>query len=226
MDRVQKLLSNYGYCSRRRAEELIEQGKVKVNNKTVSLGDKATEKDEISVEGVVVSKPKKIYLAFNKPIGCVTALRDAQYPTIMKYIRIKERVFPVGRLDYNTSGLLILTNDGDFANHIMHPRYKINKTYCVELSKPIQDSDIKKIERGVVLEDGRTSPAQINKISKNKVEINIHEGRNRIVRRIFKSLKYGVKSLERVAIGNLRLGNLEPKKYRELSDKEQKNIIS
>ena len=128
MHRVQKLLSNYGYCSRRKAEELIELGEVKVNGKVISLGDKATENDEITVNGRIVKAPKRIYLIFHKPTRCVTALEDKYHKTIFEYINLKERVFPIGRLDYNTSGLLLLTNDGDFANRIMHPRYEVKKT--------------------------------------------------------------------------------------------------
>ena len=117
MDRVQKLLSNYGYCSRRKAEELIDAGKVKVNGEVISLGDKASLDDEISVNGKVVKGDRKVYLIFNKPPGCVTAVKDEHDKTIMDYIRVKERVFPVGRLDKNSTGILLLTNDGEFANN-------------------------------------------------------------------------------------------------------------
>jgi len=218
--RVQKLLSNYGYCSRRNAEELIEEGRVKVNGKVISLGDKATDDDKIEVDGHAVNKEKKIYLVFNKPVGCVTAFQDKKYKTIMKYIKIKERVFPIGRLDYNTSGLLLLTNDGDFANKIMHPRYEIEKTYLVELNKPVDDTSISRIEKGVYLEDGKTKPAKIKKIEPNKVEIIIHEGKNRIVRRIFHSLGYAIKTLERIKVGSLNLGTLKSGEYRELTKSE------
>ena len=124
MHRVQKLLSNYGYCSRRKAEEIIKQGRVRVNDKLITIGDKASEEDKIYVDDKLVEKEKKVYLMFNKPVKCVTALNDNKFKTVMDYIKIKERVFPIGRLDYLTSGLLLLTNDGDFANKIMHPRYK------------------------------------------------------------------------------------------------------
>ena len=196
MHRVQKLLSNYGYCSRRKAEELIKQGKVSVNKKVISIGDKASEKDDIYVDDKLVKKEKKIYLKFNKPLNCVTALKDKNYKTIMDYIDIKERVFPIGRLDYDTTGLLLLTNDGDFANKIMHPRYEINKTYLVNIDKPIKKEDIKQIEKGIKLKDGITSPSKIKVLNPKKLEITIHEGKNRIVRRIFNKLELCVKDWE------------------------------
>ena len=225
MDRVQKLLSNYGHCSRRKAEELIKEGRVKVNGKTISIGDKASEEDEISVDDMAVKKEEKVYLMFNKPIGCVTALRDERYKTVMDYIKIKERVFPIGRLDYNTSGLLLLTNDGDFANNIMHPRYEIKKTYLAEINRPINSKFISMIEKGVVLDDGRTSLAKVKKHNPQLIEITIHEGKNRIIRRILNKLGFGVKSLERIRIGKLSMGGLEQKKYVNLSIEELDNIF-
>ncbi len=216
MHRVQKLLSNFGYCSRRKAEELIKEGRVKVNGEVISIGDKAEESDKISVDGKLIQRQNKVYLMFNKPVGCVTALSDARYKTVMDYIDVKERVFPIGRLDYNTSGLLLLTNDGDFANKVMHPRYEIKKTYLVKLSKDISANQIKIIEKGVKLDDGKTSPAKVRKLGGNVLEIIIHEGRNRIIRRVFEELDIGVVFLERIRIGNLELGNLKKGEYKVL----------
>ncbi len=213
MHRVQKLIGNSGFCSRRKAEELIKDGIVKVNGKTISIGDKATDEDIITVNGKLLFKPEKKYIMFNKPVGCVTALTDPDYKTVMDYIHVPERVFPVGRLDFNTSGLLILTNDGDFANKIMHPRYEINKTYKVVIHEALSKKDQARIQAGVKLEDGKTSPAKINILSENIVEITLHEGKNRIVRRIFNSLGYGIRSIHRIKIGKLELKELEPGKY-------------
>ena len=220
MHRVQKLLSNYGYCSRRKAEELIKEGKVKVNNKVISIGDKASEKDKIFVNEKLVKKQRDVYLAFNKPVGCVTALSDKHHKTIMDYIKIKERIFPIGRLDYNTSGLLLLTNDGSFANKVMHPRYEINKSYLVSLDKPISESKINQIVKGVKLEDGKTSPANVKMRKSNLIEITIHEGKNRIIRRMLKKLGIKITSLERIKIGNLSINKLSPGKYEHLTKAE------
>ncbi len=225
MHRVQKLLSNYGYCSRRKAEELIIQGRVKVNSKLITIGDKASEDDKIYVDNKLVNKENKVYMIFNKPVGCVTALKDPHYKTIMHYINIKERVFPIGRLDFNTSGLLILTNDGDFANKIMHPRYEIKKTYRVEVNIPITEDSIRNIEKGIFLEDGKTSPAKVKKKLQRVIEITIHEGKNRIIRRMMKKLRYNVRYLERIKIGNLGLNGLKPGKYRILDNKEKDSIF-
>ncbi len=220
MDRVQKLLANWGYCSRRKAEELIKQGRVSVNGKTITIGDQAGENDRISVDGKGVAKPKKIYLMFNKPTGCVTALKDPYKKTIMEYIKLRERVFPVGRLDFNTSGLLLLTNDGSFANQVMHPRYEVKKTYRVEINRPLTPEDRKSIEEGIMLGDNPTSRAEVRITSGSIVEISIHEGRNRIIRRMMKKLGYLVLSLSRVSVGGLTIGNLQPGKYRNLTPKE------
>tara|TARA_Y100000310_G_C20556922_1_gene751039 strand:+ start:440 stop:1120 length:681 start_codon:yes stop_codon:yes gene_type:complete len=225
MHRVQKLLSNYGYCSRRKAEKLIEEGRVKVNNKIISLGDKASDEDRITVDNKIVRQQKKVYLMFNKPTGCVTALRDEQYKTVMDYINIKERIFPIGRLDYNTTGLLLLTNDGDFANKIMHPSHEIKKTYLVEIQKPITNKLIKILESGVELDDGRTSPAKIKKLEPTILEITIHEGRNRIIRRMFKEFEFKVLSLERIRIGRLSLGGLKQGRYNVLTEKNRKKVF-
>ena len=224
MHRVQKLLSNYGYCSRRKGEELIEQGRVQVNGKIISLGDKATESDEIKVDGKIISSEKKIYLMFHKPINCVTALTDSRYKTVIDYINLKERIFPVGRLDYKTSGLLLLTNDGDFANNIMHPRYEIKKTYLVRLERELTSNEINQLKKGVELTDGKTRPARVLAHG-TEVEITIHEGKNRIVRRMFDVLKIKVLSLKRIKVGKLSLGDLKSGKYKILSEKQKKLIF-
>lgn len=224
-ERVQKILSNRGYCSRRKAEELIKEGRVKVNGKVISIGDQASRQDKIEVSGEKVTESKKIYLMFNKPKKCVTALTDKHHKTIMSYIEIEERVFPVGRLDYDTTGLLLLTNDGDFANKVMHPRNEVRKTYWVKLNNPIREEEIKKIRSGVMLRDGKTWPASVKKFDRTFLEVTIHEGRNQIVKRMFRKLGFRVKELKRVGIGRLKLGRLKSGEYRELSERERKIIF-
>lgn len=225
MERVQKILSNRGYCSRRKAEELIKQGRVKINNKVISIGDQATNKDKITVDDEPIDRPRRVYLLFNKPTGCVTALRDKQHKTVIDYIDIKERVFPIGRLDYDTSGLLLLTNDGDFANRVMHPRNEVKKTYQVKLNIPIRDQQIKELCLGIRLRDGKTRPAKVKKYDRKFLEVTIHEGKNQIIKRMFRKLGFRVKSLKRVAIGRLTLGKLKPGDYKELTKKELEKVF-
>ena len=226
MHRVQKLLNNYGYCSRRRAEELIKQGRITVNDKVISIGDKASRDDKICVDGRLIREQEKIYLVFNKPSGCVTALRDKRFKTVMDYIKLKQRVFPIGRLDYNTSGLLLLTNDGDFANDIMHPRNEINKTYLVRINRPINEREIALIKTGVVLEDGKTGLVKVKRHNPTLLEITIHEGKNRIVRRIFEKFGFKVTFLKRIRIGNLGIEGLRPGKYRPLTKRDKDKIFT
>ena len=223
--RVQKLLSNYGYCARRKAEDLIEQGRVKVNGQLVFLGESAMEKDLITVDDKPVEPQNKVYLLFHKPLGCVTAASDDIFDTVLDYINIKERVFPVGRLDYNTSGLLILTNDGDFANQVAHPRHETYKTYLARIKQSITKEEVQQIEKGVRLRDGWTSPAKVKLRSRQFLEITIHEGRNRIVRRILEHFRFKIISLQRIKIGKLSLGPLKPGKYRYLKEHELDKIF-
>ncbi|NQV91119.1 rRNA pseudouridine synthase [Candidatus Woesearchaeota archaeon] len=226
LHRVQKLMSNNGYCSRRKAEEIIQEGRVKVNGKPITIGDKATENDVITVDNKPIGKDRKVYYMLNKPTKCVTALTDEKYETVMEHIKVKERVFPVGRLDYFTSGLLLFTNDGDFANKIMHPSHEINKSYVVKMDKPLGEQDKKSFQKGIKLEDGRTSPARIKILGPQMVEITIHEGKNRIVRRMFEALGFKLLFLERVKIGKLDLGSLPTGKFKVLSKREIDLIFS
>ncbi len=227
LHRVQKILSNRGYCSRRKAEQLIEDGKVKVNGKIITIGDKARETDKITVNNKEVKPQRRIYLMFHKPLYCVTALHDLQHKTVMDYIKIKERVFPVGRLDYNSSGLLLLTNDGDFANQIMHPRNEIKKTYLVRTDRPLSDPAKKKLEAGVTLEDGsKVRPAKISMLAPKIFEVTIHEGKNRIIRRMLQAVDYKVRELKRIRVGHLGLGTLKLGRYRTLTKKDLDRLFS
>ena len=220
MQRVQKLLSNWGHCSRRDAEKLIEQGRVWVNGKIITIGDQADVKDDIRVDGERVRKPKRMYVKMYKPIGCITAMKDPQKRTVMDIVRLPERVFPVGRLDFNTSGLLLLTNDGDYANRVMHPRHEVKKTYAVKLNKPTTKWMIQELEKGIELRDGKTAPAKVKRVGPTKILITIHEGKNKIVRRMLRKLDYIVVQLERRKIGGLDLKGLKPGEYKIITQKE------
>jgi 23S rRNA pseudouridine2605 synthase len=223
--RVQKLLSNYGYCSRRKAEDLIDQGQVKVNGEVITLGDKATVDDEITVNGKIIKGERKVYLVFNKPPGCVTAVTDDHDKTIMDYIKVKERVFPVGRLDKNSTGILLLTNDGDFANKIMHPSFEVTKTYEAQIDHSFNERDRRALERGILLDDGKTAPAKVKVLAPDLVSIKIHEGKNRIIRRMLKKLGYKTFYLHRAKIGKLGIGDLRPGKFRHLTPKDKEIIF-
>ncbi|MFQ5621633.1 MAG: pseudouridine synthase [Candidatus Nanoarchaeia archaeon] len=227
MHRVQKIIANAGYCSRRKAEELIEQDKVQVNGETITIGDKADpEKDKITIDGKQLRMPKRRYIVFHKPRGYLTTLDDPKNrKTIFHFIKTKERLIPIGRLDMNTAGLILLTNDGDFANRIMHPRYEVEKTYQAELDKPLTPPDHARLERGVTIEGQRTWPAMVQKHGKNTYHITIHEGKNRIIRKMMRKLKYKVLNLKRVAISNLTLKGLPEGKWRDLTRKEKKDLM-
>jgi 23S rRNA pseudouridine2605 synthase len=228
LHRVQKIIASSGHCSRRNAEELIERGKVKVNGKTITIGDKATYEDIIMVNNKRVKQQKKHYYVLNKPVGCVTTCYDPKMkntifalPNVIELkAEIKTRLYPVGRLDKNTSGVLILTNDGDFANIIMHPRYETDKTYMVGLFEPIIKREIQRIRLGVMVDKKKTWPAKAQRIAPNVLRLTIHEGRNRIVRKMFKAIGHRVVALERVAIGNVKLGDMKDGEVREMTKAE------
>ena len=228
--RVQKIIANAGITSRRKAEELIAQDRVTVNGKKITLGDKADPfKDKIHIDGKLVKLKRKLYFMFNKPPDCLTTLKDPKgRKTIFHYIKEKERLIPIGRLDFKTSGLLLLTNDGDFANKIMHPRYEVNKNYVVTLNKGIGKEGLDSLRRGVLLEDGRTKPVSARTLTPDKkvISIKIHEGKNRVVRRMLEALGFRVIELRRTAIGDLLLGSLEMGRYRKLVPQEIRMLSS
>jgi len=227
-ERIQKIIAKCGIASRRKAEEMILEGLVRVNGVPATLGMKADlEKDHIKVRGKLIGAVQnKVYLAFNKPVQCLTATNDEEgRPTVMDYLRrIKTQVFPVGRLDFNSEGLLILTNDGELANAILHPKNKIPKTYRVKVDGFPDSQDIMKLERGILLDDGVTAPAKVRLVKKLKanswMDIIIYEGRKRQVRRMFERIGHSVSKLVRLRINGLALGDLKPGEYRYLTPEE------
>ena len=205
-ERIQKIMAQAGIASRRKCEELIKKGLVKVNGRTAKLGDKADlSKDQVKVRGKPIKKEKRVYILLNKPRKVLCSVKDKfGKKTVIDLIGCKEKIFPVGRLDFDSEGLMILTNDGDFANRIIHPRYNIKKSYKVFLDKTIQENDIRSIRDGVKIDDRKVNVFDLRKLGQ-EVEMSIHEGRKHIIKRLFGSLGYKVVGLKRTAIGGLKL---------------------
>lgn len=226
-ERVQKLIAASGLCSRRKADEFITEGRVSVNGERTKIGDCAEAKDKILVDGKALPKSRGIYIALHKPKETLTTLVDPKKrKTVIDVIGIKERIIPIGRLDYMTEGLLILTNDGEFANLLMHPRYGIEKEYHIRLDKPLDPADHEKIHKGVDCEKYVSAPAQVTRIglSGRLVSVRVHEGKNRLVRNIFNALGYKVYMLKRVKVGTLELGDLKEGEWRNLTGSEIKEL--
>lgn len=234
MERLQKVLANSGVASRRKSEELIRQGKVKVNGKVVTeMGFKVSPSSLIEVNNVKIQQEDKVYFLLNKPRGVVTTSSDEHgRKTVVDLINSDKRIYPVGRLDYDTTGLIILTNDGEFTNNIIHPKNEINKTYVAKINGILTISDIMALKRGVNLEDGKTSPAKVkvrkidNKTKTSIIELTIHEGRNHQVKRMFESLGYEVLKLKREKIAFLTLKGLNSGDYRTLTPKEVNQLYA
>ena len=231
-ERLQKIISKCGITSRRKAEEMILEGLVTVNGRPAVIGMKADiEKDHIKVKGKLLnSVGSKVYMIFNKPVQCITALYDNEgRPTVKDFLkRVKARVFPVGRLDYNSEGLLILTNDGDLANSILQPTSKIPKTYRVKIDGFLEEKAMQQLEKGIRLEDGMTAPAKVRTIKRLKanswIDITIYEGKKRQVRRMLDRVGHPVSKLVRIRINGFSLGNLKPGEYRYLTSDEVEKL--
>lgn len=234
MERLQKVLAAAGVGSRRKCEQIIQEGRVQVNGETVTeLGTKVNpESDAITVDGRPILSESKVYLIFHKPKGCITSVSDpAGRKTVMDFLKdVKERVYPVGRLDYETEGLLLLTNDGEFANQLTHPKFHVPKTYHATVKGVPHGSVLEQLARGVMLDDGMTAPAEVeyHDVSSDQKEsvisLTIHEGRNRQVRRMFEVVRHPVVRLKRVQFGPLFLHGLPRSKYRYLTAEEVKEL--
>ena len=227
---LNKFIAHCGVCSRRDAAELVKDGKVKVNNESIiEPGHKVSAGDEIKVNGKRVFLAKNlIYVLLNKPKDYITTTDDPQKrKTVLDLVRIKERLYPVGRLDRNTSGVLLLTNDGELSQKLTHPSHEVKKIYHVTLNRPLEKKDFDQVLQGVTLDDG---PASVDVLAyadvkdKTQLGIEIHSGRNRIVRRIFEHLGYDVKNLDRVMFAGLTKKNVERGKWRFLSEKEVRDL--
>ncbi|GAB4485460.1 MAG: pseudouridine synthase [Thermodesulfovibrionales bacterium] len=226
--RLQKIIAEMGIASRRKAEELILEGRVTVNGKVAEIGMKADPgRDHIKVNGRLLTKPeKKVYYIFYKPRGVVTSLSDPQgRPSVRDFLgKIRERVFPVGRLDYDSEGMLILTNDGDLAQAILHPSKKVPKTYLVKIKGVLEEEDMAKLRAGVKIEGGRTAPAKVKKVRRSEanswIEMTIYEGRKRQIRRMIESCGHSVIRLMRIRINGLEMGHMEPGALRKITGQE------
>ncbi len=233
MIRINKYLSAAGVSSRREADRLIEQGRVKVNGKIVhTLGSKIDEnKDRIEVDGKTVEGTQgKIYMLLNKPPEFLVTLKDPfQRPTIMDFLpKLKTRIFPVGRLDFDSEGLLLMTNDGELTNRLIHPRYEIKKNYLVKIQGHPEKIQISRLERGIYIDGKKTAPAKIFLISsspkRSLFKVELHEGRKREIRRMFEAIGFHVLLLRRIKFAGLTLDGLNPGDWRYLTEIEVQNL--
>lgn len=219
--RINSFLARAGVASRRGADELIKSGKVTINGKPASLNSQVGDSDEVRLNGQKVNARKLRYILINKPAGVVTTLKDPQgRKTILNLLSISERVVPVGRLDYNTTGALLLTNDGQLAQRLMHPSFEVDKVYEAEVEGLITPENISKLEKGVIIEEGITAPAKARVIGENKIELIIHEGRKHQVKKMLLAVGLETKKLHRSRYANFELGNLKYGQWRELTEQE------
>lgn len=233
MERLQKVIAQSGVCSRRKAEELIEQGKVKVNNEIATLGMKVDSKDDITVDGKLIRKEEKVYFLLNKPRGVVcTSHDDKNRKTVVDLINTDKRIYPVGRLDYDTTGALILTNDGELANILTHPKNQIEKVYYVKMEGKLLGEEIHTLERGIVVDGDMMKPDKI-KFRKYDVKSNstyatviLHEGHNHEVKKLFEYINHPVIKLKRESIAFLNVLSLKSGEYRILNAKEVQKLYS
>jgi 23S rRNA pseudouridine2605 synthase len=231
MIRLNKYLSECGIASRRGSDELISQGRVQVNNKTVlSLGIKIDPSaDKIKVDGELIKREKKVYFLLNKPKGVITSTKDEKNrKTVVDLINTREKIFPVGRLDYNTTGVLLLTNDGEFANYIIHPRNKIERIYTAVLNKDLLEKDKNKLLTGIYLDKRKSKFIKVEfPVSKNFkiVRVSTVEGRNHFVKKMFKSLGYEVKKLNRDSLGQFNADGISAGGFRRLTGKELSEFL-
>jgi 23S rRNA pseudouridine2605 synthase len=233
MERLQKVIARAGIASRRKSEELIKEGRVKVNGKIVKeLGIKVTASDKVEVNEVQIEREEPVYFLLYKPRGVISSVSDDKGRKVVTdfFPHLNERIYPVGRLDYDTSGLLLLTNDGEFANLLAHPSNQIEKVYVVKTKGIPLRENLRKLEKGIRLEDGKTAPAKVKMLSLDKqkqtsiIEIIIHEGRNRQVRRMFEAIGHDVLKLKRERYGFLTLHGLSAGDARELTPHEVKQL--
>ncbi|MEA1948013.1 MAG: pseudouridine synthase [Thermodesulfobacteriota bacterium] len=229
MMRLQKFLSEAGICSRRKGEEYIRQGLVRVNGRIVTeLGTKVdSEEDRVEFDGKVIAlKSEPMYIVLNKPKGYVTSCSHPGEKIVLDLIDIPERVYPIGRLDKDSTGLLILTNDGSLHHRLSHPSFDHEKEYDVTVSKPITDGSLRNIASGLPMMGSKTRPAKIRRISSRRFRIILKEGRNRQIRRMVRKVGNRVKRLKRIRVSKVKLGRLAEGAWRNLTEKEKKELLT
>lgn len=231
--RINKYLADLGVASRRAIDKYIEEGRVLVNSKLATQGMNVSDIDVISIDGKTLEKitDEKVYYMLNKPLEVLSSSSDDRgRKTVVDLVKTNKRIFPIGRLDYMTTGLILLTNDGELFNRIIHPKSEIFKKYYLKILGEVKKEDLEKIKKGVILEDGKTLPAKISSVkyenNKTSLYISIREGRNRQIRRMFEKFNYRIMMLRREKIGELSLGDLEEGKYRELTSEEIEYLYS
>ena len=235
-ERLQKYMASCGIASRRKCEELILLGKVKVNGNIIEeLGFKVNPlKDIVEYDGRVITKEeRKVYIMLNKPEDVITSVKDEKdRKTVIDIVKVNERIFPIGRLDYDSSGLILLTNDGELYNKIIHPRVELDKKYVAVVKGEVSLDDKEKFESGIDIGGYITAPAKLKMLEYwhrkdlSTIEVCIHEGKNRQIRKMCSAINHEVISLKRVSIGNIRLGQLKKGEYRYLNDEEMKYLMS
>jgi 23S rRNA pseudouridine2604 synthase len=225
--RINKYFTEQGFCSRRAADRMIENGRVQINGRVAVLGDQVTDDDVVTVDGrVVKSRPRAVYLAYHKPVGvtCTTEVHVAG--NIFHAVSYPERIFPIGRLDKDSSGLILLTNDGDIVNLILRAEFGHEREYRVTVDRPYSPTFLRCLEQGVLVQGEKTRPCRTARVNAATVRIMLTEGRNRQIRRMCSALGYRVVRLVRVRIMHIRLGDLPVGKWRELTPKEQEKLIA
>ncbi|MBM2820582.1 MAG: rRNA pseudouridine synthase [Candidatus Berkelbacteria bacterium] len=224
---INKFISQSGLCSRRQADVLVKMGKVKIDNKLAKLIDKVQESSKVAVDGVIIphKTPERVYIAYNKPVGVITTT-DPKFPNnIISNINYPTRLFPIGRLDVNTSGLILLTNDGEIVNKILKGSQKVEKEYIVQVHKPISNTALANLQQGLIIDGFKTLSAKTKKIDEKRFSITIVEGKKRQVRRMCEKMGFEVQRLERIKIGKIDLKNIPLGKYIELSRDQIKKYL-
>jgi len=233
LERLQKVIANSGFCSRRKAENLIVEGKVKVNDEIVTkLGTTVDENAIIEVDGKQINFEEKVYYILNKPRNCVSTVKDDRgRPTVMDYIRnVDKRVYPIGRLDFDTTGVLLFTNDGDLTNKLTHPKNEIDKVYIASVAGKVDENRLETLRNGINIEDYKTSKASVDFLKYNSkqnrsiISLKIHEGKNRQIKKMFEAIGYEVIKLNRESFGGIVANGLKEGQFRKLTIDEIKKL--